>query len=363
MVSSSAGRVDSCGDSAMRSCSGNMASMEGDCRCCSTMMGCTQEGIMPRSSPHTSMSVADCSAGSVRSSPVHYSLGGAALDGCHSIIIRELLFVVTALMCMADPVPSSPKWALVPKRALFCRTSSFTPYKIKEVTEAVHTVVWNMLQPVRLHWNSNMSPVLDARQHGGWGLLRYVPLLPTKHWCVKPPIYHAIGINDVMHALHATPVAAALGLPMSNPARRPQQQRRRSRTLGGGGHMRSPPIGNHLATLLIGSDRARQYSQHPLVVIGFIGLGFNQPYTLHPKGHPLESSLHIAPGQTAGVLVLQLGVLLHKEMRPAARKRVGHSHDQLDCHGNCRQLARSSDRKKKDSIVVRTVWTLQIGMG
>ena len=137
----------------------------------------------------------------------------------------------------------------------------------------------------------------------------------------------------------------------------------RSRTLGGGGHMRSPPSGSHLATLLIDSDRARQYCQHPLVVIGFIGLGFNQPYTLHPKGHPLESSLHIAPGQTAGVLVLQLGVLLHKEMRPAARKRVGHSHDQLDCHGNCRQLARSSDRKKKDSIVVRTVWTLQIGMG
>ena len=169
-----------------------------------------------------------------------------------------------------------------------------------------------------------MSPVLDARQHGGCGLLRYVTLLPTKRWRVKPPIYHAIGINEVMHALHATPVRDSARPSDVQPRRHPQgglSSGGRSRTLGGGGHMRSPPIGNHLATLLIGSDRARHYSHHPLVVIGFIGLGFNQPYTLHPKGHPLESSLHIAPGQTAGGLVLQLGVLLHKEMRPAAREK------------------------------------------
>ena len=82
----------------------------------------------------------------------------------------------------------------------------------------MHILVSNTLKPERLHWSSKMSPVLDARQHGGCGLLRYVTLLPTKRWRVKPPIYHAIGINDVMHALHATPVAAALGLPMSNPA-------------------------------------------------------------------------------------------------------------------------------------------------
>ena len=54
-----------------------------------------------------------------------------------------------------------------------------------------------------------MSPVLDARQHGGCGLLRYVTLLPTKRWRVKPPIYHATDINDVMHALHAAPVGAS----------------------------------------------------------------------------------------------------------------------------------------------------------
>ena len=53
------------------------------------------------------------------------------------------------------------------------------------------------------------------------------------------------------------------------------------------------------------------------------------------------NSLHIAPGQAAGVLVLQLGVLLHKEMRPAVRKRVGRSHDQL-CGAHGAALSTSS---------------------
>ena len=63
---------------------------------------------------------------------VRYSWEVPRWMGATPLYIRALLFVVTALMCMADPLPSSPKWALVPRRALSCLTSLFTPYKIKD---------------------------------------------------------------------------------------------------------------------------------------------------------------------------------------------------------------------------------------